>query len=303
MRRCIFLFFALFHAGFASAAGCDLGSAWTKDRKVDVKIRLASAACNAGKEPDAKGLFTGDAVAAKIEPGPQAEIISIDLKRADGLAAVSPPGIRKLSDGTYFTNLEFAAAGDWVISLTLRRGRQDEQVTVTVPVQLNARQAAAAVANATKVPAFSLQDMKGKTVSLADLKGKVWVANFFFASCPEVCPLMARHLADLQRTFKERQDFRIVSVSTDPEVDSQAVLQDFAKRNGADPDRWIFLRGKKAAVVALSSGGLSLDVTAESTMHSMKFALVDRDGTVRARFDSAKLEEREQLKQAIKDLL
>ncbi len=303
MKLCIFLFFPFFHAAFAAASGCDLGSAQSKDRAVDVRLRLASAACNAGNEPDAKGLFTGDAVATKVQAGPRAEIIGIDLKRADGLDAVNAPSIRKLADGTYFTNIEFPAPGDWVISFTLRRGKQDEQVAITVPVQLNAQQAAAAVSNITKVPAFSLQDLEGKAVSLADLKGRVWVANFFFTSCPQVCPLMARHLAELQRMFMGENDFRIVSVTTDPRNDSPGVLKEFAKRNQALLGRWIFLRGNKDAVVALSTGGLSLDVTTDSTMHSMKFALVDRDGTVRARFDSTKLEEREQLKQAIKDLL
>lgn len=296
------LLIAALGIGETAQAACELAKAKTTDGKVEVVLRLATSGCNAGKEERASPLATGDAVATKILVD-QAEIAGIELRRDDGLAAVTPAEIRELSPGTYFSNLDFAAPGTWVVFLKVQRPRQSETVEVRLPVVLNGERAAAAVANPAKAPAFSLQNLDGKTVTQKDLEGKVWVANFFFASCPEVCPLMARHLAELQRTFKGDPDFRIVSVTTDPRTDTPEILKAFAKRHGADPRHWLVLRGTKDQAVALSTGGLNLDVKADSNMHSMRFAVVGKDGTVRARYDSTKLDEREQLKTEVRALL
>lgn len=285
------------------AWGCDLGTVTTADGKFDLHVKANTETCE---------FRTGEALSTQVlvfESGTTrasgvVEIAGVEVKRDDGLAPNTPTSVRKIKDGVFFAdNFDFAAAGNWEISLILRRGVAEETVKVTVPVKLNNMQAQKVVANVAKVPKFALTDLAGKSVTHKDLIGKVWVSNFFFSSCAEICPLMSQKLAVLQKQFKDAKDFRIVSVSTDPKNDSAAVLKNYAGRYKAETGRWTFLRGPKPEVVALSDGGLSLDVTLDSPMHSTRFALVDRDGTVRGRYDSTKIEELEQLKIAIKDLL
>jgi protein SCO1/2 len=297
--------------GFSVAAACNLGTASTADKTIDVSLRLVSSKCNDPSASDATPLTTGDAVAVKVRllihgsdtQAPTAEVKTVTLQRDDGLPSPSAPGARRLAVGTYFSDLEVAAAGTWTLAVTLTRDQMDETVKITLPVALNPAQAARIVAHEANVPHFSLQDAQGKTVTDATLLGKVWVANFFFASCPDACPLMSKKLAGLQQTFKNAKDFHIVSVTTDPATDQPAVLDEFARRYHADQSRWHFLRGAKSTAVALSKGGLELDVKDDTPMHSVKFAVVDRDGVVRGRYDSTKTEELEQLKVAIKELL
>lgn len=76
---------------------------------------------------------------------------------------------------------------------------------------------------------FSYQNQDGKTVSLKDLKGEIWIANFIFTSCDTVCPPMTAHMTELQKQVKEEGlDVRFVSFSVDPEVDSPDKLKEFA---------------------------------------------------------------------------
>jgi protein SCO1/2 len=295
MRRIVHgLVPAMLLAGNSSAFACELGT--TKR----AKLRTVSGVCNRTDAPASQPITTGDAIAVKILPlEAGVEFSGISLARADGFKGSALPELRKLADGSYFTNLAFASSGEWIISLTVV-GRKDPE-RISLPVSLAPEQAKEIVSNTAPVPAFSLQDPNGKTITRDTLKGKVWVANFFFASCPEACPLMSQKLAGLQKQFPDK-DFHIVSVTTDPETDTPVILKEFGQRYQADA-RWHFLRGAKSAAVALSEGGLGLDVKDESRMHSLKFALVGRDGKVLGRYDSTKVEELEELKVELKDLL
>ena len=139
------------------------------------------------------------------------------------------------------------------------------------------------------LPAFSLTERSGKTISLNDLKGKIWVADFFYAGCPGPCPLVSSRLGALQKAIGNDPIVRLVSISTDPENDTPAVLQTYAQRFGAS-DRWLFLTGKKEQIYSLANLGFKLalaeDRTAkEAIIHSTRLALVDAAGTVRGFYD------------------
>jgi cytochrome oxidase Cu insertion factor (SCO1/SenC/PrrC family) len=108
------------------------------------------------------------------------------------------------------------------------------------------------------VPEFDLIERSGQRVTRNDLLGLVWVVNFFYTSCPDTCPLQSATLARLQRDFADDRDVRLVSISVDPEHDTPAVLQDYAQRFGADPERWLFLTGDKAAIYRLAQEGFHL---------------------------------------------
>jgi protein SCO1/2 len=139
------------------------------------------------------------------------------------------------------------------------------------------------------VPDFSLTDRTGQTVTLADLKGKVWLADLIYTTCPGPCPMLSGHFSELQQMLGNDPEARLVSISSDPEIDTPAVLETYAKHYGAS-ERWLFLTGPKAAVQDLVNKGLKLGMAEdpaakERIIHSTKFALVDKQGTVRGFYD------------------
>ncbi len=135
------------------------------------------------------------------------------------------------------------------------------------------------------VPDFRLTESRGQHVTLADLKGKVWVANLMFASCPDVCVRMAEQFAKLDRQLGPRDDVRLVSITITPDADTPSVLRAYADKLGAS-EKWWFLTGDRAEIVKLANHGFLLSAgTAETLTHSDKLVLVDRTGIVRGYFD------------------
>lgn len=110
------------------------------------------------------------------------------------------------------------------------------------------------------VPAFVLTERSGRRVTREALQSRIWVTNFFYTRCPDVCPLQSTKMAGLQRDLADHQDVRLVSISIDPEHDTPDVLQDYAKNFGADPDRWLFLTGEKKTIYRLAQDGFHLSV-------------------------------------------
>lgn len=143
------------------------------------------------------------------------------------------------------------------------------------------------------LPDFQLTERSGATVSLADLRGRVWVAGFVFSRCPSVCPRLAGVMAGLQaplRALPGGEDARLVAFSVDPEHDTPEVLRAWAAGFQADPQRWLFLSGDRGAIWRLAEQGFKLPVAADPgpghpILHSQKLVLVDRAGQVRGWFD------------------
>lgn len=131
-------------------------------------------------------------------------------------------------------------------------------------------------------PEFSLKQPDGKMLGLRELQGKVWVADFIFTRCQGQCPLLSNKMAELQKQFAGKAEFRSVSFSVDPKHDSPQVLGQYAKRFGADLGRWFFLTGKPGEVQALSEKGFVLAASGgDAIAHSYRFVLVDKKGQIR----------------------
>jgi len=110
------------------------------------------------------------------------------------------------------------------------------------------------------VPDFSLVERHGQRITLGDFQGLVWVANFIYTTCSDTCPMQSVKLARLQRDFANARDVRLVSISVAPEHDTPEVLQHYAQRFGADPERWFFLTGDKTTIFRLAQEGFHLSV-------------------------------------------
>jgi protein SCO1/2 len=146
---------------------------------------------------------------------------------------------------------------------------------------------------------FHLLNSDGKTVSLKDLKGKVWVADFIFTTCGGICPTMTANMAKVHRSYVLVDDVRLVSISVDPENDTPEILKAYAKKFKTNTDRWLFLTGPLADIQKLAVGSFKLGKIDEPVFHSSYFTLVDRQGRIRGYYDGM---DKEKLARLFKDI-
>ena len=134
-------------------------------------------------------------------------------------------------------------------------------------------------------PPFSLTDSRNQVFSHEDLKGKIWVADFFFSTCAGPCPLMSANMKTLQDRFRGRADLRLVSFSVNPVYDTPKILEQYAAKLKADTRRWHFLTGSEEDILRISAEGFKLGDPEILYRHSQKFVLVDRGGLIRGYYD------------------
>ncbi|HZO86097.1 MAG TPA: SCO family protein [Verrucomicrobiae bacterium] len=140
---------------------------------------------------------------------------------------------------------------------------------------------------------FALTNQHGKTVSAADLRGKVWIANIVFTRCAGPCPLMTKAMKEIQDSTDPR--VRLVTLTTDPDNDTPEVLKRYGEKFGADFNRWSFLTGSKDQIARLAVNGLKLvaqekpaaerESPADLFIHSTLFVIVDQAGNLRAAYE------------------
>ncbi len=139
------------------------------------------------------------------------------------------------------------------------------------------------------VPDFRLVDQNGAPFGPERLAGRVWVADFVFTRCPDVCPRMTERLAGVQRALGDRAD--LVSVSVDPTYDTPERLAAFARAHGAESPRWHFLTGDSEQVQQAVLRGFKIAFARESEdiasiTHGVHVVLVDGRGRIRGYYDS-----------------
>ena len=138
------------------------------------------------------------------------------------------------------------------------------------------------------VPAFELTDQNNKKISNTDYLGKVYVVEFFFSTCPTICPKMNQSMLQLQDAFYGNPNFGLVSITIDPEHDTALVLKEHAALLGVKHYNWHFLTGDKKYIYNLANKGFNLyagenNKAAGGFEHSGLFALVDKEGNIRCR--------------------
>lgn len=161
------------------------------------------------------------------------------------------------------------------------------------------------------VPPFAFTNQSGDEVSHYDYKGHVYVSDFFFTTCPTICPVMSSQMSRLQEKLKKADLFgevRLLSHTVDPEHDTPEVLKDYAERLGADTAFWHFATGNKDDLYDQARYGyymtaLESDTAAGGFFHSDQFVLVDRKGHLRGYYDGTSTSEVDQLFKDIQLLL
>ncbi|MGC4058229.1 MAG: SCO family protein [Chitinophagaceae bacterium] len=162
-----------------------------------------------------------------------------------------------------------------------------------------------------RVRGFSFTDQDGNLVTQKDVDGKVYVAEYFFATCQGICPKMNENLNTVYRQFKGDDRVMFLSHTVDPEEDSASALKEYAKRFEADSHQWKFLTGDKQQLYNQArysylisaeddTTGLSID---KDFIHDNHFVLVDGTGHIRGMYDGLQAQEMIRLATDIKSLL
>ena len=141
------------------------------------------------------------------------------------------------------------------------------------------------------VPTFELTDQNNKKISDKDYLGKVYVVEFFFSTCPTICPKMNQSMLQLQNEFYGNPNFGIASITIDPAKDTPQVLNEHANLLGVKHYNWHFLTGDKEYIYSLANKGFNLyagenNKVAGGFEHSGLLALIDKDGKIRCRKDA-----------------
>jgi protein SCO1/2 len=139
-------------------------------------------------------------------------------------------------------------------------------------------------------PKFELLNQDNVKISNETYKGKVYVLEFFFSTCPSICPKMNQSMLQIEKTFFGNPNFGIVSITIDPEHDTAAVLKAHRELLGVKSSNWNFLTGDKTYIFDLSNKGFNLYAGQNNKVqggfeHSGLFALIDKNGNIRCRKD------------------
>jgi len=140
------------------------------------------------------------------------------------------------------------------------------------------------------VPPFSFINQEGDTVTQALVQHKIYVADFFFVSCPTICPIMKREMLRVYQAFKGDTSLYLLSHTIDPQHDTIALLKQFATDLGVEGQQWQFLTGEREKIYEMAEKGYYATALPDSTepggfVHSGGFILVDRQGRVRGIYD------------------
>ena len=143
-----------------------------------------------------------------------------------------------------------------------------------------------------KIAPFSFRNQQGELVSQASLAGKIYVANFFFTSCPGICPKMTSHLLRIQRAFASDDEVRLVSHSVMPDKDTVEVLRNYAIEHDITPGKWHLLTGDKEAIYSLARESyfaekqLGFGRKPGEFLHTENMLLIDRQGRIRGVYNA-----------------
>ncbi|HNP33039.1 MAG TPA: SCO family protein [Flavobacterium sp.] len=140
-------------------------------------------------------------------------------------------------------------------------------------------------------PKWELTDQNGVKITNESYKGKVYVVEFFFSTCPSICPVMNRNMVDIQNQFFGNPNFGIASISINPEHDTSEVLKKHGEEIGVKSSNWHLLTGNKDYIFNIANKGFNLYAGENKNVnggfeHSGLFALIDKNGNIRCREDN-----------------
>lgn len=160
-----------------------------------------------------------------------------------------------------------------------------------------------------KIAEFAFINQLGDTITNASVSGKVYVADFFFTSCPTICPIMKKEMLRVFEQYGDQPNFKILSHSIDPTHDTQAVLKDYAEKLGIEnANTWNFLTGDQEKIFEMGQTSYLTTAMADQAepggfLHSGAFLLIDQNGRIRGVYDGTKSEQVDRLLSDIPKIL
>tara|TARA_R110002096_G_scaffold237751_1_gene428556 strand:- start:5769 stop:6437 length:669 start_codon:yes stop_codon:yes gene_type:complete len=158
------------------------------------------------------------------------------------------------------------------------------------------------------IPSFSLTSQEGTTITEADLDNKIYVANFFFTTCPGICPRMTDNLKIVQEEFLDDDNVLLLSHSVTPDIDSVSVLKAYAQKRKIVSDRWLLLTGDRDQIYNLGRQSyfveedLGEEKSNDDFLHTENFILVDKNKHIRGIYNGLNKTSVQQLIADIKTL-
>jgi protein SCO1 len=201
------------------------------------------------------------------------------------------------------------------IAYFLTKPSEDETLKVYNPIDVEAEMVDKDLSRkgfGHTIQEFSFTDQSGKSYGSKDLKGKIYVAEYFFTTCGTICPVMNAEMQRVQQAFRGNDSFRILSFTVDPETDSVAQMKLYADGHGADPKQWHFLTGDKKDLYRLARRSFFVLKPAEAAnqgdvgsdfIHTNYFVLVDTKKRIRGYYDGTDSKEVDKLIKDIQKLL
>lgn len=155
---------------------------------------------------------------------------------------------------------------------------------------------------------FSFIDQDSNVVNNNTFKDKIYVADFFFTTCPTICPIMKAQMLRIYETFKDNDQLMLLSHTIDPDYDTVALLHDFAERLGVKSDKWHFVTGPKEEIYDIGQNSYMVTSMEDENepggyIHSGAFILVDRERHIRGLYDGTNEKEVNRLMKDIPRLL
>ena len=144
-----------------------------------------------------------------------------------------------------------------------------------------------------RIADFSFQNQNNQTITQADYEDVIYVADFFFTTCPTICPIMKDNMVWLQEQIKDMDDVKLLSFSVTPDIDTPEVLREYADEKGVIDEKWNMLTGDKK-----DSPEEMYDM-----VHTENFVLVDKKGRIRGFYDGTLLHENEEDSKNVEQLL
>lgn len=147
---------------------------------------------------------------------------------------------------------------------------------------------------------FSLTNQNGETVTQEDYQNKIYVADFFFTTCPTICPIMTKNMADIQKRIQDDDEVMLLSHSVTPQIDSVAQLKKYAEEKGVDDTKWNLVTGDKKQIYKLARKSYLAvkedgDGGPYDMIHTENFILVDKQRRIRGFYDGTEKEDVEKL--------
>lgn len=146
-----------------------------------------------------------------------------------------------------------------------------------------------------QVQAFELIDQDGNPFNSKSLDRQIWIANFFFTTCANICPMMTKNMASLSRSFEQVPGVTLVSITVNPENDSPQMMKQYKEKFEGKKNNWFFLTGEREKITQLALNSFKVGSIDEPLFHSAFLVLVDCHGLIRGYYDGTTKEDVDRL--------